>query len=200
MKISFLFALKKNNHMPTQITPNVSFTNVSRELRCKWRDEASLSECQDGIYNVFFLFASSSSLRARRVEKSFVFVVTPFFTDLKIHMTSHVPTVIDAHLHRMRALSGLESIHRVVCGDCHDFKLIVTLNESNFAVWECDEFTFEADVVKQLEAIDGVSAIESQTYTFTDLTKEEVKEEKKEEKEVVKKVVEKKEEEVGVVF
>ena len=64
-------------------------------------------------------------------------------------MTSHVPSVIDAHLHRFRALSGLESIHRVVCGDCHDFKLIVTLHESNFAVWECDEFTFEADVVKQ---------------------------------------------------
>ena len=54
--------------------------------------------------------------------------------------------------------------------------------------------------MKQLEAIDGISAIESQTYTFTDLTKEEQKEEKKEEKEVVKKVVEKKEEEVGVVF
>ncbi|CAL6326414.1 unnamed protein product [Bathycoccus prasinos] len=141
--------------MPTQITPNVSFTNVSRELRCKWRDETSLTECQD---------------------------------------------VIDQHLHRFRALQGLESIHRVVCGDCHDFKLIVTLHESNFAVWECDEFTFEADVVKQLEAIDGISAIESQTYTFTDLTKEEQKEEKKEEKEVVKKVVEKKEEEVGVVF
>ena len=145
-----------------------------------------------------FFFASSSSLRARLV---LVFLVTPFFTDLKIHMTSHVPSVIDAHLHRFRALSGLESIHRVVCGDCHDFKLIVTLHESNFAVWECDEFTFEADVVKQLEAIDGVSAIESQTYTFTDLTKEEEeKKEKKEEKEVVKKVVEKKEEEVGVVF
>ena len=39
--------------MPTQITPNVSFTNVSRELRCKWRDEKDLSECQDGIYNCF---------------------------------------------------------------------------------------------------------------------------------------------------
>jgi len=141
--------------------------------------------------------------RRRHYARDFVlvFLVTPFFTDLKIHMTSHVPSVIDAHLHRFRALSGLESIHRVVCGDCHDFKLIVTLHESNFAVWECDEFTFEADVVKQLEAIDGVSAIESQTYTFTDLTKEEEeKEEKKEEKEVVKKVVEKKEEEVGVVF
>ena len=86
VKISFFFrAFKKTNHMPTQITPNVSFTNVSRELRCKWRDETSLTECQDGIYNGFFLFASSSSLRARHVEKSFVFVVTPFFTDLKIH-------------------------------------------------------------------------------------------------------------------
>ena len=139
--------------------------------------------------------------RRRHYARDFVlvFLVTPFLLISKFILTSFV-LVIDAHLHRMRALNGLESIHRVVCGDCHDFKLIVTLHESNFAVWECDEFTFEADVVKQLEAIDGVSAIESQTYTFTDLTKEEVKEEKKEEKEVVKKVVEKKEEEVGVVF
>ena len=139
--------------------------------------------------------------RRRHYARDFVlvFLVTLFLLISKFILTSFV-LVIDAHLHRMRALDGLESIHRVVCGDCHDFKLIVTLHESNFAVWECDEFTFEADVVKQLEAIDGVSAIESQTYTFTDLTKEEVKEEKKEEKEVVKKVVEKKEEEVGVVF
>ena len=139
--------------------------------------------------------------RRRHYARDFVlvFLVTPFLLISKFILTSFV-LVIDAHLHRMRALNGLESIHRVVCGDCHDFKLIVTLHESNFAVWECDEFTFEADVVKQLEAIDGVSAFESQTYTFTDLTKEEEKEEKKEEKEVVKKVVEKKEEEVGVVF
>ena len=140
--------------------------------------------------------------RRRHYARNFVlvFLVTPFLLISKFILTSFV-LVIDAHLHRMRALNGLESIHRVVCGDCHDFKLIVTLHQSNFAVWECDEFTFEADVVKQLEAIDGVSAIESQTYTFTDLTKEEEeKEEKKEEKEVVKKVVEKKEEEVGVVF
>ena len=136
--------------------------------------------------------------RRRHYARDFVlvFLVTLFLLISKFILTSFV-LVIDAHLHRMRALDGLESIHRVVCGDCHDFKLIVTLHESNFAVWECDEFTFEADVVKQLEAIDGVSAFESQTYTFTDLTKEE---EKKEEKEVVKKVVEKKEEEVGVVF
>ena len=35
--------------MPTQITPNVSFTNVSREYRLKWRDEKALTEWQDGI-------------------------------------------------------------------------------------------------------------------------------------------------------
>jgi len=51
VKISFLFALlkKKQSHMPTQITPNVSFTNVSREYRLKWRDKKALTECQDGI-------------------------------------------------------------------------------------------------------------------------------------------------------
>ena len=43
--------------MPTQITPNVSFTNVSREYRLKWRDEKALTECQDGIlFLKWFLF------------------------------------------------------------------------------------------------------------------------------------------------
>jgi hypothetical protein len=58
VKISFFFrAFKKTNHMPTQITPNVSFTNVSREYRLKWRDKKALSECQDGIlFLKWFLF------------------------------------------------------------------------------------------------------------------------------------------------
>ena len=70
--------------MPTQITPNVSFTNVSREYRLKWRDEKALTECQDGI---LFLKMVSFLRRRRHYARDFVlvFLVTPFFTDLKIH-------------------------------------------------------------------------------------------------------------------
>ena len=94
-------------------------------------------------------------------------------------------------------MDGLESIHRIACGECHEFKLIVTLHESDFAIWECDSFTFESDVLKQMEAIEGATKVETQTYTFTDLTKEENKENKEEEKKEKK---QEKEQEVGTMW
>ena len=102
-------------------------------------------------------------------------------------------------------MNGLESIHRIACGECHEFKLIVTLHESDFAIWECDSFTFESDVLKQMEAIEGATKVETQTDTFTDLTKEENKEEEnKENKEEVKKEKkekkQEKEQEVGKMW
>ena len=102
-------------------------------------------------------------------------------------------------------MDGLESIHRIACGECHEFKLIVTLHESDFAIWECDSFTFESDVLKQMEAIEGATKVETQTYTFTDLTKEESKEEenkenKEEEKKEKKEKKQEKEQEVGTMW
>ena len=99
-------------------------------------------------------------------------------------------------------MDGLESIHRIACGECHEFKLIVTLHESDFAIWERDSFTFESDVLKQMEAIEGATKVETQTYTFTDLTKEENKEEEnKENKEEEKKEKkQEKEQEVGTMW
>ena len=103
-------------------------------------------------------------------------------------------------------MDGLESIHRIACGECHEFKLIVTLHESDFAIWECDSFTFESDVLKQMEAIEGATKVETQTYTFTDLTKEENKEEeenkenKEEEKKEKTEKKQEKEQEVGTMW
>ena len=91
-----------------------------------------------------------------------------------------------------------------MCEDFHDWKLIVTLHESNFAVWECDSFTFESEILKQIEACEGVTMIETQTYTFVDLTTAEAKKgdegEEEEEKEEEKKGAKKGEKEVGVVW
>jgi hypothetical protein len=118
-------------------------------------------------------------------------------------MYSHDQQVVDGHLHSIRSLDGLESIHRVVCEDFHDWKLIVTLHESNFAVWECDSFTFESEILKEIEACEGVTMIETQTYTFVDLTTAEAKkgdEGEEEEKEEEKKGAKKGEKEVGVVW
>ena len=122
----------------------------------RWR----MSSCRDDfLRNASFFFA--------------------FFSDSRVKNAHHIlpcTAVIDAHLPRIRSMDGLESIHRIACGECHEFKLIVTLHESDFAIWECDSFTFESDVLKQMEAIEGATKVETQTYTFTDLTKEENKE------------------------
>jgi hypothetical protein len=37
------------------IAPNVSFTNVSREWRLKWKDEETLRKCQDGSQTSSFI-------------------------------------------------------------------------------------------------------------------------------------------------
>ena len=49
---SFLYTLVK--YMP-HIAPNVSFTNVSREWRLKWKDEETLRKCQDGSQTSAFI-------------------------------------------------------------------------------------------------------------------------------------------------
>jgi hypothetical protein len=43
--------------------------------------------------------------------------------------------------------------------------VITSLEEGKFGAWAETEFQPEADVLKALEAIDGVTVIETQTYT-----------------------------------
>jgi len=84
------------------------------------------------------------------------------------------------------AVEGVASVQRVVCGGCHDFKVITKLPKAAFEAWEKTGFAPEASFLNALKAIPGISAVETQTYTL-----EEVKMNKKD----IKKAQEKKEKE-----
>ena len=65
----------------------------------------------------------------------------------------------------IKKVDGLVEVERVVCGGCLDFKVVTTLSADKFGDWEGKEFAPESDFLKKLEGIDGISVIETQTYT-----------------------------------
>merc|ERR1719291_1488395 len=89
-------------------------------------------------------------------------------------------------LPEVSSVDGVASVQRVVCGGCHDFKVITKLPKAAFEAWEKAAFAPEAEFLEALKAIPGITAVETQTFTL-----EEVKMNKKD----CKKHAEKKEKE-----
>ncbi|KAL7568582.1 hypothetical protein ACA910_002694 [Epithemia clementina (nom. ined.)] len=65
----------------------------------------------------------------------------------------------------LKALDGVKSVERIVCGGCLDFKVITSLDAEKFGDWEGAEFKPEAEFLAKLESIDGISLVETQTFT-----------------------------------
>eukprot|EP00931_Biecheleriopsis_adriatica_P026627 TRINITY_DN1617_c0_g1_i8.p1 TRINITY_DN1617_c0_g1~~TRINITY_DN1617_c0_g1_i8.p1 ORF type:complete len:340 (+),score=123.48 TRINITY_DN1617_c0_g1_i8:59-1021(+) len=84
----------------------------------------------------------------------------------------------------LSSVEGVSSVQRVVCGGCHDFKVVTKLTAAAFAEWEKAGFAPEEEFLGKVKGIKGITAVETQTYTL-----EEVKMNKKD----VKKAQEKKE-------
>jgi len=84
------------------------------------------------------------------------------------------------------SVEGVASVQRIVCGGCHDFKVVTKLPTKAFEAWEKDGFAPEAAFLEAVKKIPGVSSVETQSYTL-----EEVKMNKKD----IKKAQEKKEKE-----
>lgn len=74
--------------------------------------------------------------------------------------------VLDAHKAALKAVPGVKSVQRVVCGGCHDFKIVTALDAAHFGAFEGTGFAPEAQIIAELKAIPGVSTIETQTYTL----------------------------------
>jgi hypothetical protein len=89
-------------------------------------------------------------------------------------------------LAEVSSVEGVASVQRVVCGGCHDFKVITKLPEKAFKEWEAAKFAPEETFLAALKAIPGITTVETQTYTL-----EEVKMNKKD----IKKAQEKAEKE-----
>lgn len=73
---------------------------------------------------------------------------------------------LDSILASVKAIDGVKKVDRIVCGGCLDFKVITSLTAEKFGDWEKAAFAPESDFLAQLKKIDGISDVETQTYTF----------------------------------
>ena len=70
-------------------------------------------------------------------------------------------------LDELKGVDGVLKVDRVVCGGCLDFKVITSMPAGpKWEAWEANKFAPEEAFLKKLEGIDGVSTIETQTYTL----------------------------------
>merc|ERR1719346_340076 len=80
-----------------------------------------------------------------------------------------VQAELEKVLPAVSAVEGVASVQRVVCGGCHDFKVITKLPLKAFEAWEKDSFAPEADFLAAVKGINGVSVVETQTYTLEEV-------------------------------
>mmetsp|Transcript_14734 Transcript_14734/g.15923 ORF Transcript_14734/g.15923 Transcript_14734/m.15923 type:complete len:150 (-) Transcript_14734:1291-1740(-) len=66
----------------------------------------------------------------------------------------------------LKKIDGVKNVQRIVCGGCHDFKVIVALDSDKFGAWESKKFAPEEEFLASIKAIAGVTQVETQTYTI----------------------------------
>lgn len=76
-----------------------------------------------------------------------------------------IAKVVDEYLPQIKKASKNAKVNRLVCGGCLDFKLMTTVPLEDFGPWEAKGFAPEAEFLKKIKAIDGVSMVETQTIT-----------------------------------
>ncbi|KAG7344149.1 hypothetical protein IV203_022157 [Nitzschia inconspicua] len=69
----------------------------------------------------------------------------------------------------LKDTAGCKAVHRVVCGGHLDFKVITSVSADQFPAWKDAEFAPEASFLTKLSTIDGITQIETQTYTFMEV-------------------------------
>jgi len=80
-----------------------------------------------------------------------------------------VQAELEGALVALSGLEGVQSVQRIVCGDCQDFKVVTKLNKAGFEAWKEGGFEPEAEFLAAAKKIAGVSAVETQTYTLEDV-------------------------------
>ena len=64
------------------------------------------------------------------------------------------------------AIKAKGRVQRTVCGGCLDFKVNTSMSADAFGAWEAEGFAPESDFLAELGAIDGVTSVETQTFTL----------------------------------
>jgi hypothetical protein len=76
---------------------------------------------------------------------------------------------LDTVLVQIKAIDGFKSVQRVVCGGCLDFKVVISLSAANMEAWGASGFAPEESFIAAVKAIEGVTIVETQTYTLMTL-------------------------------
>ena len=66
----------------------------------------------------------------------------------------------------LKGLKGFKGVQRVVCGGCLDFKVITSVDGDAFGDWEGADFAPEEQFLTKVKAIDGITLVETQTFTL----------------------------------
>ena len=79
---------------------------------------------------------------------------------------AELQAVLDESKDEIKAIDGVKSVQRIVCGGCLDFKVVVALEDGKFGNWAESSFPPEESFLEKIKKIDGVSVVETQTYTL----------------------------------
>eukprot|EP00811_Abedinium_folium_P014400 NODE_23405_length_667_cov_6.333333.p2 GENE.NODE_23405_length_667_cov_6.333333~~NODE_23405_length_667_cov_6.333333.p2 ORF type:complete len:135 (+),score=46.64 NODE_23405_length_667_cov_6.333333:104-508(+) len=81
---------------------------------------------------------------------------------------SAAQAVLDKHKAAIKRIDGVVETKRVVCAGCLDFKVITNLSADKYGAWKEAGHAPEASLLAELDAIDGITDIETQTFTLVD--------------------------------
>eukprot|EP00667_Euglena_gracilis_P006452 EG_transcript_6501 len=76
--------------------------------------------------------------------------------------------VLDAYLSMLTARTGAR-VQRAVCTEGNQLKVVTSVPTSEFSGWKDEDFPPEEEFLATLQRIDGISDVETQTYTFQTL-------------------------------
>jgi hypothetical protein len=57
----------------------------------------------------------------------------------------------------LKAIDGVKSVQRVVCGECLEFKVITAVDAAKFGDWAGTDFSLEAAFLEKLKAVEGIT-------------------------------------------
>ena len=72
--------------------------------------------------------------------------------------------LLQSYLPTLKALPNAE-VTRVMCGGCHDFKIVINQPCADHDAWKAQDYAPEQEFISKLSAIEGISAVETQEYT-----------------------------------
>eukprot|EP00429_Kryptoperidinium_foliaceum_P075522 CAMPEP_0176225604 /NCGR_PEP_ID=MMETSP0121_2-20121125/21842_1 /TAXON_ID=160619 /ORGANISM="Kryptoperidinium foliaceum, Strain CCMP 1326" /LENGTH=121 /DNA_ID=CAMNT_0017564867 /DNA_START=53 /DNA_END=418 /DNA_ORIENTATION=+ len=80
-----------------------------------------------------------------------------------------IQALLEKYSEQLKSIPQVKKVQRVVCGGCLDFKISIAMPAAAFPDWEARKFEPEEEFLAALQEIDGVSMIETQTYTLMDV-------------------------------